>query len=335
MMGHSSYRLVLACIVLAVVFLPLSPPIISSSGFKLGSQVTYTIVGRFLLVNNNNVTVNDYIYISLPQNTSFQQSYVVKIEPRPIRLLQDEDGNVFAVAAVTARPNERVWVNVTYRVIVTPYEIDRAQSRGVWPQGELVRQYTRSTMYWDIYNATLVKIAYDTAYRDAPLEVVDRLASWVVGRVRYTVNLGRSGSNHALMYTGRGYAIQGDCVEVSDVFITMARSLGIPARAAYGFLLTSYKEHMWLNMSTVEEEGEAILSHWGGHMWPQVYIDPYGWIDVDMLDGMSPNVGRFSARHVVFGFEETKYYGSSLTSSCIPSYMTLSYIEYWFDGELS
>jgi len=334
-MGHSSYRLVLACIVLAVFFLPLFPLTTSPSGFKLGSQVTYTIVGRFLLVNNNNVTVNDYIYISLPQNTSFQQSYVVKIEPRPIRLLQDEDGNVFAVAAVMARPNERVWVNVTYRVIVTPYEIDKAQSRGVWPRGELVRRYTRSTMYWDIYNATLVKIAYDTAYRDTPLEVVDRLASWVVGRVRYTVNLGRSGSNHALVYTGRGYAIQGDCVEVSDVFITMARSLGIPARAAYGFLLTSYKEHMWLNMSTVEEEGEEILSHWGGHIWPQVYIDPYGWIDVDMLDGMSPNVGRFSARHVVFGLEETKYYGSSLTSSCIPSYMTLSYIEYWFDGELS
>lgn len=327
--------LVVAAFLILAIMVSQLPVASSFYGVNTGVQVVYTINGRFLLVNNNNVTVNDYVYISVPQNTSFQKSFIIKIEPKPIRLLKDDDGNTFAVTLITASPRQRIWVNVTYRVIVTSYTIDETQSRGLWPASEILRRYTRSTRYWNIYNVTLIKIAYDNAYADTPLQTVKKLASWVVSRVRYTVNLGRSGSDHALVYTGRGYAIVGDCVEVADVFITMARSLGVPARAAYGFLLRSYKEHMWLNMSTVESEGDAILEHWGGHMWPQVYVEPYGWIDVDMLDGMAPNVGQFSARHIIFGFEETKYYGSSLTSSCIPSYMTLSYIEYWFDGEVT
>lgn len=307
----------------------------SMTGVNLTSRVTYTINGYFLLVNHNNVTVNDYVYISLPQNTTFQTSYILGIKPTPIRFQTDEDGNVFAVAFIVASPGEKIWVNVTYRVIVSGYSIETSASKGVWPNFELLRKYTTSTRYWDIYNATIIKIAYDTAYSETPLATVQKLSNWIVSRVNYNVNLGRSGSDHALIYTGRGYRIQGDCVEVADVFITMARMLGVPSRGVYGFLLTGYKEHMWLNMSTVSEEGDAILSHWGGHMWPQVYVEPYGWIDVDMLDGMAPNVGVFSARHIVFGFEETKYYGATLTSSCIPSYMTLEYIDYIFDGELA
>ncbi|MEZ0346592.1 MAG: transglutaminase-like domain-containing protein [Infirmifilum sp.] len=306
----------------------------SLGGVNVSSRVTYTIKGRFLLVNTNNITVNDYVYISLPQNTSFQQSFVLGIEPSPVRFQRDEDGNIFAVAYIVAKPQEKIWINVTYKVVVSSYSIDTSASKGVWPNFLLLKKYTSSTRYWDIYNTTVVKIAYDVAYTSYPLATVESLARWVVSRVNYNVNLGRSGSDHALIYTSRGYRIQGDCVEVADVFITMARSLGVPARGVYGFLLTSYKEHQWLNMSTVQSEGEGLLTHWGGHMWPEVYVDPYGWIDVDMLDGMSPNVGVFSARHIVFGFEETKYYGAALTSSCIPSYMTLEYIDYIFEGEL-
>lgn len=321
---------------LVLLLLLLAPQLhtTSVSPVTITAQVTYTINGRFLLVNNNNVTVNDYVYISLPQNTTFQRSLVVKIEPTPVRFQRDEDGNVFAVALVRASPGEKLWINVVYKVTVYAYSINPSLSRGMWPNMTMVKKYTTSTRYWNTYNFTVVKLAYENAYAESPLSTVQRLANWVVSRVSYTVYLGRAGSDHALVRRGSEYAIRGDCVEVADVFIAMARSLGVPSRAAYGFLLTSYKERMWLNMSTVEEEGDRILEHWGGHMWPQVYVEPYGWIDVDMLDGMMPNVGEFSARHVIFGFEETKYYGSSLTSSCIPSYMTLSYIEYYFEGEL-
>ncbi len=294
--------------------------------------VEYEVTGRFILVNRHNVTLSDFVYIALPQNTTYQEGYIVRVEPPLLRLVKDEDGNVLGVVKVSAEPGEKVVVNVAYRVVVKGYRIRAELARGEWPSLSVVERYTSKTAYWNTYNLTLVELAYRVAYADSPLDTAAKLASWVLPRVSYRVHLGRAGSDRALVRAFGGYAIQGDCVEVADVYVTMARALGLPARTAYGVLLTSYSQRMWLNMTTVAEEGEALLQHWGGHMWPQVYIPPYGWVDVDMLDGMSPNVGVYSARHIVFGVEETKYYGSALTSSCIPSYLDLEYVEYEFRG---
>jgi transglutaminase-like putative cysteine protease len=301
-------------------------------GVVITGSVTYTITGGFLLKNECNTTVRDYVYVSLPQNTSYQRSYVASMTPPPARYVVDEDGNAYAVVFLEALPGRKYWINVTYRVEVYSYYINESESRGTWPTYELVRKYTTTSGYWNIYNLTLIKLAREIAYANTPLEAVTRLARWVSTRVNYQVYLGRAGSDHAVTRTWRGYAITGDCVEVADVFVAMARILGIPSRTVFGILLERYEQDMWLNYSTIEAEGEYILTHWGGHMWPQVYVDPYGWIDVDMLDGMAPNVGIYSARHIVFGVEETKYYGSALSSTAIPSYLTLEYAEYHFRG---
>lgn len=301
------------------------------TGVFVTGKVTYRITGGFLLKNENNVSVNDYVYVALPQNTTFQKSYVVSINPKPLRFVVDEDGNTYAVVLVRAEPGRKYWVNVSYVVVVYSYQIDESASKGDWPPLSFVRRYTVSSGYWNVYNVTLIRLAREVAFAQTPLSTVKKLASWVeqANRGNYRVSFGRAGSDHAVTYGYRGYAITGDCVEVADVFVTMARILGVPARTAFGILLTD-SERMWLNFSTIEAEGENILTHWGGHMWPQVYVEPYGWIDVDMLDGMAPNVGVYSARHILFGVEETKYYGSSLSSSAIPSYLTLEYVEYYF-----
>lgn len=324
---------VLTCLVVLLLLPPILAPGSRDPALKVEEVVEYDIRGYFVLVNRHNVTINDFVYVALPQNTTTQESRVVLIEPEPLKYVRDEDGNVFAIVRVMATPSEKVRVNVRFQVRVTGYRISwGATLPGAWPPFEVVARYTGRTLYWNVYNTTLVNLAYRVGFADTPLNVATKLATWLVSRIRYQINLGRAGSDHAVRYGYGGYFVQGDCVEVADVYVTMARSLGLPARTAYGFLLSSYSQVMWLNMSTVQEEGEAILRHWGGHMWPQVYIPPFGWVDVDMLDGMQPNVGLFSARHIVFGFEETKYYGSALTSSCIPSYLTLEYVEYIFEG---
>lgn len=302
-------------------------------GVIITGRVNYTITGGFLLKNDYNTTIRDYVYVSVPQNTSYQQSFVVSMNPAPIRYVVDEDGNTYAVVFIEAAPGRKYWINVTYRVTVYSYHIDESAHKGAWPPFGLVRKYTTTSGYWDIYNLTLIEIAREVASANTPLETVTKLAKWVVQRVNYQVYMGRAGSDHALTRTWRGYAITGDCVEVADVYVTLARILGIPSRTAFGIILEKYNQDMWLNFSTIETEGENLLRHWGGHMWPQVYVDPYGWIDVDMLDGLVPNVGIYSARHILFGVEETKYYGSSLSSTAIPSYLTLEYVEYHFRGE--
>ncbi|MCX8180906.1 MAG: transglutaminase domain-containing protein [Thermofilaceae archaeon] len=295
------------------------------------NTVTYSLHGRFLLVNNNNFTVRDYVYVPLPQNSSFQKSFVNYMEPNPLRYLRDEDGNFYAIVVVEVEPKSNVWINVSYTVKVSAYRLGDAGA--LWPSLEIVRKYTSSSGYWNIYNSTLIDLSYRTALADTPLETARKLAEWVVARVGYRIELSRLGSDHALVARRFDYVIVGDCVEVADVYVTMARILGLPARTAYGLLLSGLKGRMWLNLTTLHEEGLQLLEHWGGHMWPQVYFTEVGWVDVDMLDGLKPNVGVYNENHILFGVEETKYYGSALSSACIPSYLTLQYVEYTYEGE--
>ena len=70
-----------------------------------------------------------------------------------------------------------------------------------------------------------------------------------------------------------------------------------------------------------------LLSHWGDHMWSQVYLTSWGWVDVELLEGDVPQIGDYSNCHVIYGLEETKYYGTVLGSTCLTSYLSLEYAE--------
>lgn len=54
---------------------------------------------------------------------------------------------------------------------------------------------------------------------------------------------------------------KGVCDEFSTLFIAIMRSIGIPARAVSGFAF--------------------VDGNWIPHAWAEIYIEPYGWIEVD------------------------------------------------------
>ena len=291
---------------------------------------TYVIKARYLIKNPLNRTTKDFIYIAIPRNTTFQHSYLISIEPKPVRVQLDEDDNVFAVIELKLKPGEKFWIRAEFKVTMTEYAIDEKGVTSTWPPMELVAKLTGPTSLWNTENETLIEVANKYGKGDTPLEIVKNLASWLVQRINYQVKGGRLGSDRALVAGPKGLEVRGDCVEVADVMVTLARIKGIPARTVYGFMLTSPYEKMWLNLTTAEKEGEELLKHWGGHMWSQVYVPPWGWIDVELLEGRVARVGEYTWRHVVLGFEETRYYGTTLTNMCLTGYLELEYVEYEF-----
>ena len=301
----------------------------------LGSEVifhnhTYLVHERALLVNELNRTVREYVYIVLPRNGTYVHSVVLKVEPEAIRFERDAEGNVFALVFVEVEPGGRIWVNVTFKVSVGGYNIYLNKSKAMWPPLKIAQVYTRDTIYWNIDNETLRELAYEVAYSDNPLESVRLIARWVQEHLAYEVTGGRKGSDRAIASVGGRLVIKGDCVEAADTFVTLARILGIPARTVYGFLLNRYEEKHWLNF-TIREEGMELLTHWGGHMWAQVYIPPWGWIDVEMLEDLrEPKIADFSNLHVPFGVEGVTFHGTGLLEFVIPSYLTLQYQEFEF-----
>jgi transglutaminase-like putative cysteine protease len=68
---------------------------------------------------------------------------------------------------------------------------------------------------------------------------------------------------------------RGVCQDFANLFITMARLLGIPARYVCGYLYTG-------NTSRSRAQSDA------SHAWVQLYIPHIGWKDFDPTNGVLP-----------------------------------------------
>lgn len=291
-------------------------------------KVVYIINAKYKVINHYKIPMSDYVYITLPRNTTYQKAYLLSMNPKPIRIRYDEDGNVVAVVFVKVNPGEAKWIYATYKVEVIGYKIFFNSKESKWPPPQLVEKYTRRTALWDTENKTLIKLAYSICKGLVPVDIATDLAKWVRKHLQYAIFNYRLGSDRAVHSTLFGkYYILGDCVEVADVYVTLARIMGIPSRTVFGIILTNGKMKQWLNFTTITSEGINILKHWGGHMWVQVYLPPWGWVDIELIGEKELKIGDYTPIHIIFGIEETKYYGTTIANLCIPSYLTLEYIE--------
>jgi transglutaminase-like putative cysteine protease len=68
---------------------------------------------------------------------------------------------------------------------------------------------------------------------------------------------------------------RGVCQDFANLFITLARLLGIPARYVCGYLYTG-------NTSASRAQSDA------SHAWVQLYIPNIGWKDFDPTNGVLP-----------------------------------------------
>ena len=306
---------------------PEAPPESPPEGSVQIREYDYIVREAILLKNGLDMEKEDLVYVVLPRNDTYQQAFLLESNYEPERIGEDEEGNVFAVFRISLRPEERAWINMTFRVVVRSYRIDLDYSYAHWPPYEVVSKYTSGTLYWNVKNETIRKIAERVAGElQNPAAIAEELAAWVSSHVQYEPRGERSGADRAIMTVGGEEKIVGDCSEVADVYVTMARYLGLPARSVYGFLLEDVPQVYWLNTS-IEEEGEEILAHWGGHTWPQVYIPPWGWIDVEMLEGFVPKVGDYSWRHILFAVESRRITAASLADAYVDTwYFNLEYL---------
>lgn len=267
--------------------------------------IEVTVTQAALIENPLDEEVRGYIYMAVPVNCSHQESYLASAPPDTV-IQYDDEGNPFLVVELVLGPREVTWVNVTVRVRLKPYVIDWIAERRVWPPLNVTLLYTGRTRYWDTYNLTLRQLARDIAGgEDDPVLVAKSLASWITTHLEYHVRFDRLGSNRAVKAGLAKLYVYGDCTEVADVYVTLSRILGLPARTAYGMMRLKESEDVyWANFTSRD------FTTWTGHVWPQVYIPPWGWVDIEMLEGGTPKVGDYSWRHVVYGFESRKFMGS-------------------------
>ncbi|MEM2931065.1 MAG: transglutaminase-like domain-containing protein [Thermoproteota archaeon] len=270
---------------------------------------TYLLSQSFLLRNPSNNSVVDLVYMWLPVNASNQFVRLVESGLTPLYTKSGEGGATILVYNISLSSGETMWLNTTLQVTVEKYRL--LMENLPWLNYSQVKGYTGGKRYWAVENETYVSIAKSIGLeaRD-PVSACRIIGEWIVDRKDYEPTW-RRGAEHALLVRNGRLTVFGDCEEVADVFVTLARILGIRSRVAHGLFLLEDKDvvTMWIRRT---ETGFKLSDNWGGHAWPQIYIPQVGWVDIELLEGETVRIGDFSQYHVKYGFEEKSFLGSTM-----------------------
>lgn len=135
---------------------------------------------------------------------------------------------------------------------------------------ETIRQYVDSSDQVQVDSEKIAQIADTFTARSASIQtIVGKALSWTKQNIRYDETLADEiydGSSKGQSAEETLDCKKGTCNEYSNVFIAFMRHLGIPARYVEGFWMTDSDMRMY-------------------HAWAEFYLQGYGWVPVDPMNG--------------------------------------------------
>jgi transglutaminase-like putative cysteine protease len=219
-----------------------------------GEKQVYDFILRYHLENpTQSIGVAQ---VALPPDTSYQKMHYHQLEPRPEIIEKDKDGNWIATYEVSAGRETEVVLSGKAHVYLTP----RINFIDPPPR----KEHTASQKFWPTQHPKIIELSRQYT---SPREVYD----YVVENLSYNFNkvngpVTRLGAVDALEQPD-----QAACQEFTDLFITMCRAIGVPARRVTGF---SYTENERLRPLSLVDD---VL-----HAWPEYYdAEQQRWIAVD------------------------------------------------------
>lgn len=194
--------------------------------------------------------------IALPPSTNYQDVLISEINPKPTNVRKDKDGNWLAEYKLL--PSQDIDVETKGRVKI--YLIPKQESLSSTDIGF----YLKEKSYWQVSHSKIKDLASELKTpRNIYQYTVDTL-SYDFSRV--TNNSPRAGAVGVLSDPSSAV-----CLEFTDLFVTLARSAGIPAREIDGFANTRNSSERPLSLV------KDVL-----HAWPEYYdMQKKTWIMID------------------------------------------------------
>ncbi|MDO8487873.1 MAG: transglutaminase domain-containing protein, partial [bacterium] len=195
--------------------------------------------------------------IAIPPDTGYQRLIYSSIDPQPDNMTVDTDGNWLATFTVPPRQKITVTAIGQAHLLAEP-----TQTR---PGLSLTQkqQYLQPTSYWPSADPQMVELARKLGTAEAIYNYVMNTLKYDQTRVRPGVE--RKGGLAALQTPSTSV-----CTEFTDLFITLARAAGIPAREINGYAYTTNQELRPLSLGSVF------------HAWPQYWNEKrQAWVSID------------------------------------------------------
>ena len=266
---------------------PVNPQItkgVNNTYISFNSSQSYTkegiliVMGNFQLfkfkfqykLDNTDPLFKQQYKIVVPADFSTQSVLFSKISPTPQQTYIDSDGNYVLVYILSPKQQYNVQVIgeakvlSTYNALNTPYVTKKALSSSEY------KIYTAQQPYWQVANPFIHNLAVKITQGDnTNLSKALSIENYVASHLTYNQkaifdqNRQRLGAIRALEDPTNAI-----CQEYVDVFITLARSVGVPAR-----MIAGYGDPPNINVNPLPPD---IL-----HAWVQFYSSDYGWVNAD------------------------------------------------------
>ena len=206
--------------------------------------------------------------IALPPDTAYQDLIFQRIEPQPINITIDADGNYLAWYRLAR--NQKIDI----KVLGSAKLYTRSKVKNPTLEPALRAKYTASDKYWDSDNPAIqakVREILTGSENKPTFEKAKLIHLYVSNNLKYDSSrlsggpIDRLGAITAL--TNPQSAV---CMEFTDLFIALARAAGIPARELDGYAYTNNSALRPLSLN------QDIL-----HAWPEFFDETRGWVMID------------------------------------------------------
>jgi len=194
--------------------------------------------------------------ITLPPDTDYQTVFYKNIDPGPLDVKIDDDGNWLAFYELL--PNESLAIEVTglVNLFSQPKKLNLTSVDS--------KNYLSSTQYWQADNEKMIALAKE-------LKTAENIYRFVVNYLTYNYQAADSGFQRTGALKALENPKNSTCSQFTDLFIAIARSAGIPAREVVGYAQTNNQK-----IARAIEEQDLL------HSWPEYYDSKLNsWVMVD------------------------------------------------------
>lgn len=224
-----------------------------SISLYFGNHVTYKLDLTYEI--SNPTLTEAKTEIALPPDTEYQKILLDKIEPSPLSIKIDSDGNWLALYSLRAQETETI--AVTAYATVYPYSYYP-------PLTEVYDKLVAPSKYWEVRDRSIAHLAGN-------LKTPQNIYAYLVENLSYdssriAARAERAGAKKALAEPTSAI-----CTEFTDLFVALSRAAGVPAREIQGY---AYPADTTLRPAGFAED---IL-----HAWPEYYdSEKSTWVQVD------------------------------------------------------
>ena len=211
---------------------------------EFGDYQIFDFTLNYHLLNNDDKTVIKQI--ALPPDTVYQKIYLEEIQPLPLNVSIDTDGNW--LADFKLRTNENLDIKVTGKAKIFSSPINHLP---IYSQN--FSQLIESRKFWETADEKIKKLALE-------LKTPQNIYDFVVKTLDYNYEMVSAKRERLGALSTLNDPKNALCLEFTDLFVAISRAAGIPAREIEGFAYTNSPKLRPLSLT------QDIL-----HAWPEYY----------------------------------------------------------------